>query len=122
MATTELSQSTPASAGEKLRLALETGIARLVAVWRAARNRRSVARLLEWDDHMLRDIGLTQGDVHSALATKLGDDPSSHLRSLSLERHRAVRAMGQERLAQQSFFLRPAADPSPARRRGRRSA
>ncbi len=97
MATTELSPSTAAGAAERLRLAVEAGLARLVALWRAERNRRSVARLLEWDDHMLRDIGLTSGDVRSALATPLSDDPSYRLGAMSLERRRAFRATASER-------------------------
>ena len=41
---------------------------RCAALWRATQNRRSVAKLLEWDDRMLKDIGLTQGDVLSVMA------------------------------------------------------
>ena len=125
MATTELTRSPPASAGDRLRLAVEAGFARLAAVWGAARNRRSIARLLEWDDHMLRDIGLTPGDVRSALATPLGDDPSLRLGSLSLERRRAVRAVAKERLENQSVLLRAATKGpplAPARHGDRRSA
>ncbi len=106
MATTELTQSTPTGAGEKLRQLVGAGFARLVDLWDAARNRRSVARLLEWDDHMLRDIGLTTGDVRSALAAPTGHDPSSHLHAMALERRMASRAAGAERLERQSYFLR----------------
>jgi len=106
MATTELTQSTPAGAGEKLRRLVEAGLARLVTLWRAAQNRRSVARLLEWDAHMLRDIGLTPGDVHSALSSPIGHDPSSHLHAMSLERRMATRAGAEERHHHQSYFLR----------------
>jgi uncharacterized protein YjiS (DUF1127 family) len=97
MATTELTQSAPAGVGEKLRRLVEAGLARLVALWRAARNRRAVARLLEWDDHMLRDVGLTPGDVRSALATPLGDDPSYRLGAMSRERRIAFRTAAEER-------------------------
>ncbi len=125
MATTELTQSPPASTGDKLRLAIEAGFARLAALWRAARNRRSVARLLEWDDHMLRDIGVTPGDVRSALATPFGDDASYRLGAMSLERRRAVRAVAQERLDQQGVLLRAATKGAPlesAKYTGRRRA
>jgi uncharacterized protein YjiS (DUF1127 family) len=106
MATTELTQSAPASAGEKLRRLVEAGLLRLVALWRAARNRRSVVRLLEWDDHMLRDIGLTPGDIRAALSSPIGDDPSYRLGAISRERHRVFDAAAQERLTRQGYFLR----------------
>ncbi len=127
MATTELTQSTPVGAGEKLRRLVEAGLARIVALWRAAQNRRSVARLLEWDAHMLRDIGLTPGDVHAALSAPLGNDPSSHLHEMALERRMAVRFGARERLEKQGHFLRTltrqaALRPSPGDRDGRLSA
>lgn len=106
MASHELVQSTSASAGERLRLAVGAGLTRLVALWKAARNRRAVVRLLEWDAHMLRDIGLTPGDVHAALSVPMSDDPSRHLSALSQERRRAVRANAHDRLERQGYFLR----------------
>jgi uncharacterized protein YjiS (DUF1127 family) len=106
MATTELTRSRPAGLGERLLLTVEAGLARLTALWRAAQNRRSVARLLEWDDHMLRDVGLTQGDVRSALASGFTDDPSYRLGAMSVERRRAVQAAAKERLEHQGYFLR----------------
>jgi uncharacterized protein YjiS (DUF1127 family) len=63
----------------------------------AYRNRRQVARLLKWDAHMLRDIGLTPGDVRSALASPLAEDPSCRLDMLVRERRRAVQAGARER-------------------------
>ena len=106
MATTELTQSAPAGAGEKLRRLVEAGLARLVALWRAARNRRAVARLLEWDDHMLRDVGLTSGDVRSALAAPVGDDPSYRLGAMSRERRLAIRAIAEDRRRRWQGFPR----------------
>ncbi len=97
MATTDLTQSPPATTSAKLLQLVLAGLARLVVVWRAARNRRSVARLLEWDDHMLRDVGLTAGDVRSALASPLGDDPSFRLGAISRERRAAIRAVAEDR-------------------------
>ena len=106
MATTEFSHSAPAGAGTKLRRLAEAGLFRLVALWRAVKNRRAVVRLLEWDDHMLRDIGLTQGDVRAALAWPVTDDPSYRLGATSLERRTAFRAASRERLDQQGYLLR----------------
>ncbi len=98
MATIELIPGTPTGAARLLHLA-GAGFARLAALWRAMRNRRSVARLLEWDDHMLRDIGLTPGDVRSALASPMADDPSYRLAAMSVERRSAFRAAALERAA-----------------------
>ncbi len=72
-----------------------TAVAR-VRVWH---NRRQVARLLGWDAHMLRDIGLTPGDVTSALAVRADEDASVQLSMLSLERRYAAKAQARERLA-----------------------
>ena len=96
MGITDFTGSTPASTGGKLLILAEAGFARLAAMWRSMRNRRSVARLLEWDNRMLGDIGLTAGDVRSALAGPLGDDPSYRLGVMSVERRAAFRATAQE--------------------------
>lgn len=64
----------------------------------AVRNRRQVAKLLAWDSHMLRDIGLTPGDVRSALASPLGEDPSCRLDTIARERRNAFHAAARERL------------------------
>src|SRR5215467_560588 len=69
-ATTER-QSPP---GERL-LGLTAAVsAWIVGAWRTAQNRRSVAKLLEWDERMLRDIGLTGGDVRSVMALPSAQD------------------------------------------------
>jgi uncharacterized protein YjiS (DUF1127 family) len=65
----------------------------------AVRNRRQVAKLLSWDAHMLRDIGLTPGDVQSAMAGRLRDDPSYRLDTMARERRSAFRAAACERRA-----------------------
>jgi uncharacterized protein YjiS (DUF1127 family) len=70
---------------------------RAVEFVEAVRNRRQVAKLLTWDAHMLRDIGLTPGDVRSALASPLAEDPSCRLDMLVRERRRAVQARARER-------------------------
>jgi uncharacterized protein YjiS (DUF1127 family) len=98
MVTTTLSQE-PASLGERLFNAAFGVAARLAQVWQAARNRRAVAKLLQWDSRMLRDIGLTQGDVAAVMALPRSVDPSRRLRFLSVERRAAVRADAAERLA-----------------------
>jgi uncharacterized protein YjiS (DUF1127 family) len=62
------------------------------------RNRRQVAKLLHWDSRMLRDIGLTPGDVRSAMASPLGDDPSYRLETMARERRNSFHAAARERL------------------------
>ena len=96
MATTELTHSQTSQIGERIQHVIEVSAARVAAVWLAAKNRRSVNRLLEWDDRMLRDIGLTQNDVRSALAGGASDDPSSRLQLFSSERRAAIRATRRE--------------------------
>ena len=71
----------------------------VVDTWRLASNRRSVAKLLEWDERMLRDIGLTRGDVCSVMALPNSQDPSYRLSELSGERRAALRAEARERAA-----------------------
>lgn len=36
----------------------------LTSLFRRAERRRTVADLMQLDDHLLRDIGLSRGDVH----------------------------------------------------------
>ena len=98
MVTTAFRQE-PTPLSERL-LAVGFSVAvRLAQVWQAARNRRAVAKLLQWDDRMLRDIGLTQGDVTAVMALPRGADPSRRLRYLSVERRAAIRADAAERVA-----------------------
>jgi uncharacterized protein YjiS (DUF1127 family) len=59
------------------------------SLWRSWRSRREVELLLEADDHMLRDIGLTRGDVIGALAAAHDTDPSHHLIRARAEKRRA---------------------------------
>jgi uncharacterized protein YjiS (DUF1127 family) len=100
MATTEFDISQLRSPlRERIVVAAATALARIAGTWRAMRNRRAVAKLLEWDSHMLRDIGLTSGDVRSAMSGPLTEDPSYRLGVLSVERRAGLRAAARERLA-----------------------
>lgn len=49
----------------------------------AWRNRRQVAALAEFDDHMLADIGLTRRDVREALELPFSYDPGRELQRRS---------------------------------------
>lgn len=53
---------------------------RAVGNWK---NRRTARRLLELDDHMLTDIGVTRGDVQQMLANRGRLDPTSSIGSLA---------------------------------------
>ncbi len=64
--------------------------------FRAWRNRRAVTGLLDLDDRMLRDIGLTRSDVTSALAGKRSEDPSMRLAATTGERRKARLQAGRE--------------------------
>ena len=85
-------------AGERFAALGRSVLARLAGLWRAVQNRRSVKQLLEWDSRMLNDIGLTPGDVLSAMSGPVSEDPSYRLSVLSVERRAAIRAAARERL------------------------
>jgi uncharacterized protein YjiS (DUF1127 family) len=113
MVTTEFSHAHGQhGAGEKFLALVGSAAAHLAARWQAARNRRSVARLLEWDARMLKDIGLTEGDVRSAMAAPASEDPSQRLRALSAERRAAIREEALARLSRGAAF-----DPNRRQRR-----
>ena len=59
----------------------------VVAAWR---HRKDVAALAAFDEHMLRDIGLTRSDVNDALSEPMWRDPIAVLVRRQRER-RAVR-------------------------------
>ena len=55
------------------------GLAAIYRAWRGWRNRAPVMALMELDDRMLSDIGLTRNDVTSSLAAPLTQDPSARM-------------------------------------------
>jgi uncharacterized protein YjiS (DUF1127 family) len=86
------------TSGARLTVLAGSVLDRVAKLWRAIQNRRSVKQLLEWDARMLQDIGLTRGDVVSAMSGPIKDDPAYRLSVLSVERRAATRAMAHERL------------------------
>ncbi|WP_181702797.1 DUF1127 domain-containing protein [Chthonobacter albigriseus] len=73
------------------------GAARWVAALVAAEiDRRRTMALLELDDRMLTDMGVTRGDIHGALTSAPGEKPSSLLAEVRLGRRTAERAQGRE--------------------------
>ncbi len=97
MATTDITHIEAGQRSGAVRHAVVDAAARVAAFWSAVRNRRSVGRLLAWDERMLRDIGLTHSDVYSALTAPLHDDPSYRLSAISAERRRALHEQAMER-------------------------
>ncbi|HEX5509363.1 MAG TPA: DUF1127 domain-containing protein [Pseudolabrys sp.] len=71
--------------------AMAAGLRRIKAMVRAHRHRRDAITLVSLDDHMLRDIGLTEADVRDAFASRFWEDPTSLL-SERLNERRANRA------------------------------
>jgi uncharacterized protein YjiS (DUF1127 family) len=53
----------------------------VAALYRAWKNRREVYRLGELSDFELADIGLTRSDLHIAISSPFGTDPTALLRS-----------------------------------------
>jgi uncharacterized protein YjiS (DUF1127 family) len=60
----------------------------VVKIARALANRFAVRELSQFDERMLKDIGLTRSDVVSALDVGLSEDPSVRLRRLAAGRGR----------------------------------
>lgn len=52
------------------------------------RHRRRLKRLLDLDDHMLKDVGVTRGEIEIATSLPLSRDAATELRRMSLERRR----------------------------------
>lgn len=57
---------------------------------RNIRRRRGFTRMLDLDDHMLHDIGVTRGEVAIAAGLPLSQDAAVELRRMSLERRRQM--------------------------------
>jgi uncharacterized protein YjiS (DUF1127 family) len=66
---------------------------RLVDVARAVKNRRDMHVLASFDDRMLRDIGLTRGDLRDAASEPVWRDPTAVLVTRVNERRRRYRVL-----------------------------
>ena len=53
-------------------------------LYRAWRNRRSLMRVTELDEHLLADIGISREDVKWALDLPIGYDPAAALQERAL--------------------------------------
>ncbi|MGO4387263.1 DUF1127 domain-containing protein [Microvirga sp. 2YAF29] len=65
----------------------------LISIVKAFRDRREIMNLAEFDDRMLADIGLTRGDVRSALEEPMHLSPSWVLVRRADQRARTERAV-----------------------------
>ena len=68
-----------------------TAFSWLARVAKAVSNRVAVRKLRDFDERMLKDIGLVQSDVSAALDCGLTEDPSVHLRDVAAGRGRLRR-------------------------------
>lgn len=57
---------------------------------RAVMNRRALYQLDEMPDYLLKDVGLTRDDVHSALASDWREDPSVAVSVAAARRRRRI--------------------------------
>lgn len=64
---------------------------------RAIEHRRALRQLGQLDDHMLRDIGLTRGDLLDAASEPLWRDSTHVLVTRTVERRAAARLRARER-------------------------
>ncbi|WP_186396989.1 DUF1127 domain-containing protein [Stappia sp. TSB10GB4] len=84
--------NTPLPAQTRVSLAATLGAAAtslltlIAAAWRRRRNRKAVSGLLDLDDYMLADIGVTRSDVAASLHGSDYLDPSAQLARLRNER------------------------------------
>lgn len=86
---TRRSRSAPLGAALVQALAQVAEVLRNVC--RAIEHRGEVASMMRLDDHMLRDIGLTRGDLADATAEPIWSDPSRVLIARTVERRGAAR-------------------------------
>lgn len=81
---------------ERAGLLILSGTQALVRLVEAELDRRRTMRLLELDDHMLTDLGISRGDVHHALSSESGEKPSARLADMRAAQASAHRAQIQE--------------------------
>ncbi|WP_407048322.1 DUF1127 domain-containing protein [Methyloraptor flagellatus] len=95
--TTSHSRTSAAAVAAVIRVATKA-VNTIAAYWNAHMRRREVRELLGWNDHMLKDIGITRGDVASAYASPYPVDPTARLKIMAVERRAAAREQARERL------------------------
>jgi len=74
------------------------GVTGAVQFAKAIARRRMLSQMAEFDDRMLRDIGLTRSDLRDASAGPIWQDPTSVLVVRSVERRASRRAVARQTL------------------------
>lgn len=87
---------------------------------KAVARRRHIAQLGGFDDRMLRDIGLTRGDLLDATSGPLWQDPTALLVVRSVER-RAARRLSMREALREAAHQDARREAAQAQRRGRPS-
>jgi uncharacterized protein YjiS (DUF1127 family) len=97
-----------------LRATAQRALGQVALAWR---RRNDAATLASFDDYMLRDIGLTRGDLQDALAEPLWRDPTAVLVRRQSERRACRRkiAATAERHAAPSIVPDPGCSPGEPR-------
>ncbi len=70
----------------------------VVAIKAAVARRKVMGHLAGFDDHLLRDIGLTRGDIDAVMYRSLRDDPTLRLALMVREARLGRRAAVREQL------------------------
>lgn len=94
-----MAQSADGRAGSvtaALSYARDLGLAFAAAITAYVHRRQSARVLARLDDRMLADIGVTRGDVESALLEPVWRDPTKRLAVMAIERRAATRAVRSE--------------------------
>ncbi len=89
----------PSAIARGLRVAVFAVVNWTGSLVRGYLNRRTALEMMHFDERMLKDIGLTRGDVHASIIEPMGADPTVRLRILAVERRAANKAQAAERLA-----------------------
>ncbi|MBB3773280.1 hypothetical protein FHS55_003913 [Angulomicrobium tetraedrale] len=77
---------------------LVNGVLGAVRLVKAIGHRRYLVQLGEFDDHMLKDIGLTRADLRDASSGPLWQDPTATLVVRSVERRASRRQVSRANL------------------------
>ena len=93
---TIIGASAPTTVGSRVTRIAGAAASLVASLWQAHLGRRAANQLLDLDDRMLRDMGVTRGDVRAAMALPVRTDPSRHLFAVAEERRAAMRDQARE--------------------------
>ena len=93
---TIIGASAPATPGRFFMRLASHAASTAASLWQAYLGRRAANQLLDLDDRMLRDMGVTRGDVRAAMTLPVRKDPSQYLFAVAEERRAAMRDQARE--------------------------